>query len=62
MGKWGAPLCTDWDGDGLQDLLVGQYHWGVIRLYLNVNTAAAPEFSGYTYLFADGEILSVTWY
>jgi hypothetical protein len=39
------PRVLDWDGDGRQDLLVGTGD-GLLRLYLNVGTAAAPAFAG----------------
>ena len=50
-----APAFYDWDGDGLKDLLVGEFGSGVengkevghfIRVYKNVGTEEKPEFTG----------------
>jgi hypothetical protein len=54
-----APCVVDWDGDGLKDLLVGQYSGGMIRLYLNSGTNSAPVFTSYTYLQADGSTIQL---
>ncbi len=40
-----APLFIDWDGDGLRDLLVGQFGEGKLRIYRNVGTASRPKFN-----------------
>ena len=55
-----APLFTDWDGDGLKDLLVGQYGQdefrGALRVYKNVGSAKAPKFDSFTYVQSDGRV------
>ena len=38
-----APCVTDFDGDGKQDLLVGQFGGGVLRIFRNEGTAAEPR-------------------
>jgi hypothetical protein len=49
-------MCVyDWDGDGLKDLLVGEFSPSrKVRLYTNVGTNSAPEFDSYEYLKAAG--------
>jgi hypothetical protein len=42
-----APLVTDWDGDGVRDLLVGQFADGHLRIYRNVGTNARPRFEDF---------------
>jgi hypothetical protein len=49
-----APLVTDFDGDGVPDLLVGQFGDGKLRVYKNVGTAKEPKFQGFTW-FKTGE-------
>lgn len=39
-----APLFRDFDGDGLEDLLVGQFGDGLLRVYRNVGRRGAPAF------------------
>ena len=42
-----APAVFDWDGDGVKDLLVGEFETGPcwIRVYKNVGTNEAPRFT-----------------
>ena len=42
-----APLVTDWDGDGIRDLLVGQFKGGHLRIYRNEGTDASPRFADF---------------
>ena len=38
-----APCVADIDGDGIQDLLVGQFSRGALLIYRNVGTNAEPK-------------------
>lgn len=49
-----APLFMDWDGDGLKDLLVGQFDGGYLRIYRNTGKKGAPTFGEHTWFEADG--------
>ncbi len=49
-----APFVGDFDGDGVRDLLVGQFHEGGLRIYRNVGTNAQPRFDTYTWFQAGG--------
>ncbi len=55
------PFMVDWNGDGLNDLIVGQFTGGKIRFYPNTGTNQEPAFSGYTYLQADGADITTTY-
>ncbi|MBI5409901.1 MAG: VCBS repeat-containing protein [Nitrospirae bacterium] len=52
-----APRITDWNKDGLKDVLVGETH-GYIYYLKNVGTNKAPVFKGYEKLFLrNGDVL-----
>ena len=38
-----APFMRDWDGDGTQDLLVGQFGKGNLRVYPNSAKSGEPK-------------------
>src|SRR5437660_7929842 len=38
-----APFVGDFDGDGVQDLLVGQFGEGILWIYNNVGSNAQPS-------------------
>lgn len=69
-----APYIYDFDRDGVQDLLVGEFGSGLfkgektsempmanarVRIYLNHGTNQNPEYKDFTYLQAGGENASV---
>ena len=60
-GLWSVPLVYDWDGDGREDLLLGQRYdteeerHGYIRFYRNSGTDIAPIFTGFSLLNAGDE-------
>ena len=54
------PLITDWNGDGLKDLILGQYSSGKLRYYENNDSNDSPMFSNYTFMQADGADISLT--
>ena len=59
VGSYAAPLMVDWNGDGLKDLICGQFDFGRIRYYPNVGTNSSPVFEEYFYLFDGATYLSV---
>ena len=54
-----APFYGDIDGDGINDLLVGQFDEGQLRIYRNLGTNASPRFEGYQRFEAGGALGSV---
>ena len=54
-----APFVHDLDGDGLADLLVGQFEGGCVRVYRNVGKPGAPRFEGFEPLRAGGALAKV---
>jgi hypothetical protein len=48
-----APFVGDFDGDGVQDLLVGQFDGGLLWIFRNEGTNAAPKLAA-GFKFKDG--------
>ena len=40
-----APFVTDYDGDGLDDLLVGQFGDGILKIYRNIGSKSQPNYA-----------------
>ena len=53
------PCIADWDGDGLEDLIVGQFSGGKIKWWKNVGSLGDPQFSYQGLIYADGSPISV---
>lgn len=52
VDAYSAPAVTDWNGNGLTDLIVGEKTaagQGKVRIYLNQGTNAVPVFETFTY-------------
>jgi hypothetical protein len=62
VSGYSVPSYCDWNNDDRQDLVVGEGGGtpGKVRVYLNTGTAAAPQFSAYSYAQANNVDLSVT--
>ena len=58
---YGAPCIVDWDGDGLKDLITGEFYYGNVRFYQNEGTNDSPVFNSFSYLEADGVIITMTY-
>lgn len=54
-----APYVVDFDGDGVRDLLVGQFGQGRCRIYKNTGSDAAPQFGEFKFLEAGGKVAEV---
>ncbi len=63
VNGYSVPSYSDWNNDGKMDLIIGEggdiFRAGKVRVYLNVGTAASPEFSDYFYVQSNGSDLSV---
>jgi hypothetical protein len=44
-----APFVYDFNGDGVKDLLVGQFLGGKLRIYQNTGTNEAPVFGKFVW-------------
>lgn len=56
-----SPFVVDWDGDGKQDLLLGQFNQGKVRFYRNIGENFAPVFGDSQFLRADGADITLTY-
>ncbi len=54
-----APFIGDLDGDGVPDLLVGQFHNGALRAYRGRSAGGERSFGEREWVHADGKLASV---
>ena len=62
VNGFSVPCYADWNNDGLMDLIIGEggssSAFTGVRVYLNEGAASDPQFSGYSYVQADGADLA----
>jgi len=59
--SWPSSCVTDWDGDGLKDIIIGEFAPNAkVRFYKNTGTNKAPAFVSYAYIKANGEDIKLT--
>lgn len=54
-----APIYEDFNGDGVPDLIVGEFEDGLCHIYINHGTAAEPIFKQSTPFMAGGDVAIV---
>jgi hypothetical protein len=54
-----SPFMVDFDGDGVRDLLVGQFSGGKLRIYRNLGSNTQPKFGPFAWFNAGGKEASV---
>ena len=54
-----APFMADFDGDGVNDLLVGQFNGGKLRIYRNLGSNKQPKFGAFAWFNAGGQVANV---
>jgi hypothetical protein len=53
---YAAPFFADFDGDGVRDLLVGEFSQGRMRIFRNVGTDTEPKFEDHEFFKAGSEL------
>ena len=61
VGYYGSPCIVDWDGDGLKDLVMGQFTNGKIRFYANSGSNDSPVFTDFSYIQSDGSDITLSY-
>jgi len=61
VDRHSAPTAVDWNNDGKKDLVVGQFTYGYIWLYLNKGTDLNPVFSGGSLVESNGAPITTTY-
>jgi hypothetical protein len=58
-----CPVTTvaDWNNDGAKDLIIGDFYYGNIYLFLNEGTNLNPVFSGSAKIESNGSPITTTY-
>jgi len=54
VDRHSSPCVVDWNNDGRKDLVIGQFGYGYIWLFLNQGTDLNPVFNGGTLIESNG--------
>ena len=58
---YSAPDVVDWNNDGRKDLVIGQFTFGYIWVYLNQGTDLNPVFDGGAKVLSEGVPITTTY-
>jgi len=61
VDRHSTPCVVDWNNDGMKDLVVGQFGYGYIWLYLNQGTDINPVFNGGAKIESSGTPITVSY-
>ena len=61
VDRHSTPEVVDWNNDGMKDLIVGQFGYGKITLFLNQGTDLNPVFDGGTFLKSGGSDITTSY-
>lgn len=56
-----VPTAVDWNNDGAKDLVIGQFSYGYIWLYLNQGTDMNPIFNGGSLIQSGGAPITTSY-
>ena len=56
-----VPTVADWNNDGNKDLIIGDFYYGNIYLFLNEGTDLNPVFNGSTKIESNGTPITTTY-
>ena len=56
-----ATTVVDWNNDGAKDLIVSQFYYGWVYLFLNQNTNIDPVFNGGSLIESNGTPITTTY-
>lgn len=61
VDRHSSPSVVDWNNDGAKDLVIGQFGYGYIQLYLNQGTDLNPVFNGGSYIYSGGSRIAANY-
>ena len=61
VDRHSTPTVVDWNNDGRKDLVIGQFTYGYIWLYLNQGTDLNPVFNGGSLIQSNGSPITTTY-
>jgi len=56
-----ATTVVDWNNDGNKDLIVSQFYYGWVYIFINQNTNTDPQFNGGSLIESNGTPITTTY-
>jgi len=61
VDRHSSPCVVDWNNDGAKDLVVGQFGYGHITLFVNRDSDVNPKFEGGEFIESNGTPITTSY-
>jgi len=61
VDRHSSPCIVDWNNDGRKDVVISQFYYGYVWLFLNQGTDLNPVFSGGSQIKSSGSTITTSY-